>query len=406
MNMMSEQWTFPNRKRRKDHPQNTEKVLGELNTFAAKLQGISKYFIGYPVNHSYNLDEFFSWWQKSPLVRRCYNDVGDPWSQGMTITSRDFEQRVLCYFSKLFNMEASDTWGYLTSGGTRSNEQGLYLARERLQQYGEPVLYYSSAAHYTIANTGRLLNITRKIIPELNNGEINYAVFAKELGPSRPAIVSLTCGTTFKGAIDDIERISKIVSEKNIEHVHYHLDAALFGGYLPFIKDANAPQIDFSKHPYHSIAVSGHKFFGSPFPVGLFLLRKHCLDTIEPEYVEYIQSNITMLPCSRSSLNSLSFYWTLMTVDQEVFTEEADVMLLDAKYLFYQLQEMSYPSYINPYSNIVYFRKPCKEICDKWILASHHCPFYGDLSHVVVMQHVERALLDEFLIELRLDIKL
>ncbi len=83
-------------------------------------------------------------------------------------------------------------------------------------------------------------------------------------------LLSTTVGTTFKGAVDNIDRIQ----EKLAGYAGYvHLDAALFGGYLPFTPHAAAVSYPSGKDAnvgrYDSIAVSCHKFFGFPWPAGL-----------------------------------------------------------------------------------------------------------------------------------------
>ena len=51
---------------------------------------------------------------------------------------------------------------------------------------------------------------------------------------SKPALINVNIGTTFKGAIDNVNKIRNIVEENNIIS-YIHCDAALFGGYLSYL---------------------------------------------------------------------------------------------------------------------------------------------------------------------------
>ena len=48
---------------------------------------------------------------------------------------------------------------------------------------------------------------------------------------SRPAIVNVNCGTTVKGAVDDLDRVVTILQEcgYNEDRFYIHVDGALFG---------------------------------------------------------------------------------------------------------------------------------------------------------------------------------
>ncbi|MDD6780513.1 MAG: hypothetical protein PUD94_05830, partial [Prevotellaceae bacterium] len=55
----------------------------------------------------------------------------------------------------------------------------------------------------------------------------------------------------------------------------------------------------------------------------------------------------------------------------------------------------------NKYSNTVFFKRPDDEMVSKYNLAnSYDERFGGNLSHVVVMQHVKKDVIDKFIAEL------
>lgn len=374
-------------------------ALEKLNDFDHYIMEKRKTFMGYPCNGVFKLEKFFKWWEQSVISKSPLNDVGNPNSDpSYTLNARPYETTVLQFFADLFSLE--NYWGYITSGGTQGNEQGLYMGRQALTKFGKPILYFSEEAHYSIASLGKILDLECRIIHSKIDGEMDYEDLSKKLDAERPALFSLSIGTTFKGGIDRIEIIDNIVKNKGVKNVFYHADAALFGGYLPFFDDPTKPNLNFEKFPYDSIAVSGHKFFGSPTPLGIFLIRNKYIQALVPDYIEYIHTQNITIPCSRSALSTLIFWWTITTTPQEEFAKQAKTIIENAQYLYQQLQKRQYPSWLNAYSNTVYFKAPSSLLCKHWTLSLFTCPKLGPLAHAIIMQHVDKKMIDEFLQEL------
>lgn len=373
-----------------------EGALEQLEQFNKVIKTKCKHFMGYPCNAAFKLDKFFKWWARSSLSHAPLNEVGNPQSEtNYALNARPFEGIVLRFFATLYSIKSF--WGYITTGGTQGNEQGLYMGRHHLSKYGHPVLYFSEEAHYSIASLGKVLGVDTCMIHTKPDGEMDYEDLRNKLDPLRPALFSLSIGTTFKGAIDRIEIVQSIVQELRCKHVFYHADAALFGGYLPFLPDHKKPDLNFKKFPYDSIAISGHKFWGSPIPLGIFLIREEHTKDMQAEYIEYIHSYNMTIPCSRSALNTLIFWWIISTTPKKEFIKEATQIIDNATYFYQELSKRHYPVWLNPYSNTLFFKAPSQELCKRWTLALYTCPKLGLLAHAIVMQHVDREMIDEFL---------
>lgn len=382
-----------------------EAALQQLNEFNQFISNKRDNFMGYPCNEAFDLDKFFKWWAQSSLSKSPLNEVGNPKAEtNYMLNARPFESAVLQYFSNLYSIEPY--WGYITSGGTQGNEQGLYMGRHILKKYGNPILYYSKEAHYSIASLGKILSLDSVKILTKSSGEMCYDDLEKKLNVSRPVLFSLSIGTTFKGAIDRIEVIRSILEEKGIKHAFYHADAALFGGYLPFIDIDGKPDLNFQKYPYDSIAVSGHKFFGSPTPLGIFLTREEHAYAMEAEYIEYVHTHNITIPCSRSALNTLILWWIISTNRKEKFIKETHQIMENVRYFYGKLQERRYPVWLNPYSNTIFFKAPSPALSQRWILSLMTCPQLGPLAHAIIMQHVDKRMIDKFLRELDDEISL
>ena len=81
-------------------------------------------------------------------------------------------------------------------------------------------------------------NILQKLGPfvqvkTLKSGEMDYEHFRELVtaNRARPAIVNVNCGTTVKGAVDDLDRVLAILQDCGYseDRFYIHVDGALFG---------------------------------------------------------------------------------------------------------------------------------------------------------------------------------
>ena len=143
-------------------------------------------------------------------------------------------------------------------------------------------------------------------------------------------------------------------------------------------------------HPFDSIAVSGHKFFGMDEPAGIFLTTMEVKQNQNPYNVTYLDGSMPMINCSRSALSPLKLLWIIRKYGDKGFTEQAQGMLERAAWLKAKLDEMGWQAWLEPMSNTVYFKRPPKAIVEKYDLApDFDARLGGELSHIVVMQHVK-----------------
>lgn len=326
----------------------------------------------------------------SKFLDLAINNVGDPFVGNNGMHTCDLEKEVLEFFRELLHLEASDCWGYVTNGGTESNTFGLFLARE---SYPNGIVYYSEDTHYSVPKAVRLLNLRDAVIRSQPNGEIDYEHLRQTIHTLRryPVIINANIGTTMKGAIDNVEMILNILRELDISRYYIHCDAALFGSMLPF--QPEAPLFDF-RLPIGSIAISGHKFLGSPIPCGIMLTRREWIDKVKGA-VEYIGSLDSTLSGSRDGFSVLVLWQAIKRWHKEGLKELVQGCLESTQFTLDRLREIDWPSWANPHSNIVVIRRPRPDIARRWQLASH-----GDISHLILMPGVTRVMIDQFVHEL------
>jgi histidine decarboxylase len=379
--------------------------MNRLNVFAEDAIKRKQHAVGYPVNQDLNMKDFYAWYVDSGLCNVSMNNVGNPRKEGSIMNTHAFENEVIDYFAPLFGFKADETWGIVTHSGTDGNMHGMYFGVKYLQAQTKqlPIVYVSEQAHYSIKKLADMMNLELRIIPTAPMGQMDVDAFEKAIDPKKPALVVVAIGTTFKGAIDDHPAIAAALGRANPPAVYTMLDAALFGGYLPFspFKDV----INRQKLPFDAIAVSGHKFFGFDEPLGLFITTKTVYSSQNPFQVPYLNDAVPTITCSRSALGALKFWWQMTRNGEKEYARQASYILEIAKYQKNKLDEMKYPAWLNPMSNTVFYKRPGEWIMKKWGLAPDHDQrLGGNLAHDILMQHESRETIDEFIIDLKQDV--
>ncbi len=358
--------------------------------------------IGYPVCQYPNISGFGEWYAKTGLCDIATNNVGNPFDdEQFLLNATLIEREVIETFAPLYGVPDGKVWGFVTNSGTDGNMHGIYFGAKKLQKETGmlPIVYISKEAHYSSSRLCDVQNLETRMIDFDKWGRMDPDSFRENLDPTRPALIVFAIGSTFMGATDDQAAIQKVLEEVKPVAVYKHLDAALFGGYFPFTKYKDI--VNMEKQGYDSIAVSGHKFFGIDEPCGLFLSRKDVLAAQRAAKVEYLNNDMPLISCSRSAVAPLKFYWILQHIGYDAFEKEAESMLENTEYLQKRFDEMGYPAWHMPYSNTVFFKRPPEWVRKKYMLANGFLPEYGgELSHIVVMQHVKKNIIDDFIEDL------
>ncbi len=398
-------------------------------TFAAMLknmQGLPQQknmLLGYPINMTTPPEEFFAWRKELFAVglnQFSFNNVGNPYAHShLPFNSHLFEKELINRFGGVYGFSPDNIWGFLTNSGTDSNMHGLYMGRTLLksQTGGMPKIYFTREAHYSIQILADLLNLEWVVVGTYRDGSMDMDDLERQLkaNPNHPALVVATIGTTFKGAVDSIEGIQTKLKGRTS---YLHLDAALFGGYLPHTQFAadllhEVPDQGTGKKVkrYDSIAVSCHKFFGFPSPAGLFITTRTNFEVFltqfgqihDPEYILQIPGTIT---CSRDAVKPAEFYFFSSEAAFSRQATDAKTMLDNTAYLLKEM--MTHYSHLHPIrtnnqSNTIYFRKPSDTVINRYSLATMELTIDGQIApyaHVVVMPHASKEILDRFLTDL------
>jgi histidine decarboxylase len=353
----------------------------------ARVKAARETHLGYPYNLSFDPGV------PASLGNYLINNLGDPYA-GSHYASEvcDLEREAVSWLMDLWQCENHDDyWGSIGTSGTEGNLWGIYLGREALP---DAVLLHGADAHYSIPKAAKLQRIEAICVVSNARGEIDLDALSQALAAlkKRPVIVALTCGTTMKGAHDDVAGVIARIDASGIaKHKRYiHLDGALNAMVIPYI-DAAPPAIRPSfRHAIDSISVSGHKMIGTPMPCGV-LVAKRCHVERIASAVAYLRSNDTTLMGSRNGHAVLAIWSRFMGHGHDGYRRDADVCATRAHALTNMLKTVGVPACCNPFSLTVVFPQPSEQIVKTYQLAC-----YKGEAHVVVMPNVTVSLLERF----------
>jgi histidine decarboxylase len=354
-------------------------AAARLSQFHHEVQGLAASMVGYPVSQDYDYPEL------APFMGFSLNNVGDPFADSLYRENTfAFEREVIAFFQKHVRAPHGETWGYMSAGGTEGNLYGLYLGREL---HPDGVVYYSEHTHYSAAKIVRVLGARSIMIRGRDDGEMDYDDLAETLKIHRdvPPIIFANIGTTMHGAVDDLTRIRALLKEFAIQRFYIHADAALSGMILPWVADPQPFGFDAG---VDSIAVSGHKFIGSPMPCGVVLARRKHVDRVARS-VEYVGCMDTTIAGSRNALTPLVLWSAIQRWGEAGLRRRAEYSLALADYAIARFAEAGIQAWRHKNSITVVFPRPGQGVINRWQMAPSQ-----DIAHLITMPHVTCQMVD------------
>ena len=303
------------------------------------------------------------------------------------------EREVVLHFAELMRLEPQQAWGYVTSGGTEGNMYGLYLARET---HPDGMLYFSEETHYSVLKNARLLSMRHTMVKRQPNGEVDYQDLREMLRVHRdlPAIIMANIGTTMRGAVDCLPRITGMLSDLGIDRHYIHADAALSGMILPYVDDPQPFGFDAG---ISSVSISGHKLIGAPLPCGIVVTRQNLVERVG-RAIELVGIHDTTLSGSRSGIAPVMLWYAIQKLGTRGFRSIVDGMMDTAQYAVDIINQQGVPAWRNPNSATVVFPRPGADLFTRWQIAPQ-----GDEAHIITMPHVTRQTVDRLAEDLRQD---
>ncbi|WP_244571554.1 histidine decarboxylase [Mesorhizobium carmichaelinearum] len=358
-----------------------------LNALSQKFSERRSKHLGYP----YNLD--FDASSLSQFSNFLINNLGDPYAGSHYATEVcSTEREVIDWIMRVWQCnDPSEYWGSVGTSGTEGNLWALYLAREALS---DPLLIHSAEAHYSLPKAARILQIDALKCSVGGSGAICNESLKTLIHANRhrSIILALTCGTTMKGAHDDIASCISALDEVGVEpnRRFIHIDGALNAMVLPFIEDVPFGIRPTFQHRIDSMSTSGHKMIGTPMPCGVLVARRQHVNKVASS-VSYLRSDDTTLMGSRNGHAVLAIWNRLMRLDVPGFQANARNSATRAQAFADTLRIAAVPVLLNPFSLTVVFPKPSERLVQEYQLACH-----DNLAHAIVMPNVDTGLINRF----------
>ncbi|MCM0583236.1 hypothetical protein H9L19_02235 [Weissella diestrammenae] len=368
--------------------QTKKQMLDDLTTaqqFVLTVNELRTHHLGYPGNFKQNSPLYHHFRQleaELPLL----NNIGDIFDEGNArLHSKKWERDILNLFAEKFGL-TDNWWGYLTSGGSESNDWAINQGRSLLP---DSIFYHSTGAHYSITKSST--NFMSEAIPTCgpDDERINVDLLTQRIQENYERLglaanIVLTWGTTKYGAIDDVWAVKKFLIAHHIPH-YLHLDAAHFGG-IPN-NQIGAPIIDDIRSlGVHSISVSLHKYIGLPQVKGVLLSVE---EPATQNAVDYIGQKDTT---SCGSRDLLPFSTKQQVLEMLKLSDPNDYQR-NIRYFEARLNERKIPFIRYAYSNTFVIAEPSSEICSHYQLSQFKNDTGHKKAHVIIFPYQSQAQL-------------
>lgn len=235
-------------------------------------------------------------------------------------------EKVIDDFMKLlYHHEKGAT--IVTSGSSEAILVALYQARERGREKGilKPNIVIGENAHYSFTKCAKFLGLEVKIAKLSDDFSIDVNDVRDKVNKETVLIVG-TMGSTELGTVDDLSYLDAVASESSVP---LHVDAAIGGFVIPFLKSSFPYQFS-TLESLCSVNVSGHKYGLSLPGCGLLLIKDKKTLTRYSDPINYLSSGraeIGVLTVTASTLGLLSLAVNIITYGAEGYRQFAESYL-------------------------------------------------------------------------------
>ncbi len=310
---------------------------------------------------------------------------------------------------EIFAAEPNSCDGYVASGGTEANIEALWIYRNFYEAEfkatpEEMVIVYSQDSHYSFAKGANLLGLGSLVFKvNENTREVDIRDLEQKLVKEvqkgvKYFIVNVNLSTTMFGSVDDIDKVTDLLHLLGLNY-KLHVDAA-FGGFIyPFTNRQS--RHNFANQNVTSVTVDGHKMLQAPYGTGIFLIRKNYLKYVCTSQASYVLGKDYTLCGSRSGANAACMWMILHTYGAVGWAVKMNQLLDKTTSLCSALDEIGVEYFPNPYLNMISIKGKYipPELARKYMLVpdNHEQPLW---YKIVVMPHVKKGILDNFINQL------
>jgi tyrosine decarboxylase/aspartate 1-decarboxylase len=336
---------------------------------------------------------------KKIYCKYVHKNLGDP---GLFPETAKLEDETVAEIGKLFG--GTDIAGSFTTGGSEANFIAMRIARDLRPDIEDPEFVVPLSAHMSFYKSANLLGVKLKKARLKDNFELDLEHFNSLINENTCGVAGIA-GTTSLGLVDPIEKIGKMIEDKNI---FFHVDAAFGGFVLPFLADLghSFPKWDFKVEQVDSITADPHKMGINVIPSGgLFLRSEKIIQKMGFEIPYLAGGNFKHLHIvgTRPGGSVVSFWALMKYLGRKGFKQIIHRCMENTKYLSKRIKQIEgIKLAAEPLMNILGITtKNGKSICEldeklreyDWMLGKFE---RFNLIRVVVMPHVKKSHLKAF----------
>ncbi len=301
--------------------------------------------------------------------------------------------------------------GYIAPGGTEANLQAIWLYRNYFQKefnasINEIALIYSEDSHYSMPKAANILGLNQYVIAvdfesrQINLTDLDQQIKVAQRKGVKHFIVIQNMATTMFGSVDKIDRVTDYLVENDI-NFKLHIDGA-FGGFIYPFTNSNNP-LNFTNKHITSFTLDGHKMLQTPYGTGIFLIRKGYMKYGLTDEAKYVSGKDYTICGSRSGANSISIWMTLMTHGSMGWTVKMEHLLDKTASVCSKLDKLGIEYFREPKVNLITIKAKyiSHQLAKKYNLIPNTSDEQPKWWKIVVMQHVKKGVLQQFLSELQ-----
>ena len=330
-------------------------------------------------------------------------NLGDP---GLFPGTAELEEELVNDIGELFG--GKNITGTFTTGGSEANLIAMRIAKKLRPDLENPEVVIPESAHVSFDKAADLLNIKLRKAKLNENYKLDINDFESLINKNTCGVVGIV-GTTSLGLVDPIREIGKLIEGKDI---FFHVDAAFGGFILPFLERLGyqIPAWDFSVNSVDSITADPHKMGLGIIPSGGFFIRDSSIlqkTGFEIPYLAGGNFKHFHIVGTRPGSSVIAFWVILKALGINGFKNIVKKCMQNTKFLSEQISKIDgLRLAAKPDMNVVGITtKSGKSVCEideelrkrNWMLGKF---INFNLIRVVIMPHVERAHLSDFLDDL------
>ncbi len=296
--------------------------------------------------------------------------------------------------------------GYISGGGTESNIEALWIYKNYFRhthksRTSEIGVLFSQDSHVSLIKGCDLLDVRPLVINvddrtrAMDQQHLREQIISAKDKGIRYFIVVLNMGTETFGSVDDPDKVCAILEQHDV-HYKIHCDACLGGFMYPHTRPDH--RLNFKNNKITSIGMDAYKMLRAPYGTSIFMIRKEYMHLAMTEEARYVSGKDYTLIGSRSGANAIAIWMLLMTLGSKGLNYKIQRILIRTNQLCEALDKKHIDYFREPHLNIVAIKN--KHITRQ--IENHYGLLPDDTENpqwwrVVVMEHVDNALIDSFM---------